>query len=159
MVRCGATGAQRSTSGPGVEDCVCHLLVHYEGASLRELSICCQTNCQIGELLRARRLCYRENGTCVLGLGFVVVFFLSLGFFFSLRLERGGRGGEGKWNGLGPCLERRGWGGGFAAPLGLWLCSALKRKGSFPSLCSGEGDVGRSSMPGCAQGKAVIAQH
>lgn len=39
MVRCGATGAQRSTSGPGVEDCVCHLLVHYEGASLRELSI------------------------------------------------------------------------------------------------------------------------
>lgn len=52
-----------------VEDCVCHLLLYYEGESLRELSICCQTNCQIGELLRAPRFYYMENGTCVLGLG------------------------------------------------------------------------------------------
>lgn len=47
-------------------------------------------------------MCYRENGTCVLGLGFVVVFFLSLGFFFSLRLERGGGGGKESGMGWGP---------------------------------------------------------
>lgn len=52
-----------------VEDCVCHLPLYYEGESLRELSICCQTNCQIGELLRAPWFYYMENGTCVLGLG------------------------------------------------------------------------------------------
>lgn len=52
-----------------VEDCVCHLLLYYEGESLQELSICCQTNCQIGELLRVLWFYYMENGTCALGLG------------------------------------------------------------------------------------------
>lgn len=133
-MRCGATGAQSSTSGLRVEDCVCHLLVYYEGASLRELSICCQTNCQIGELLRARRFYYRENGTCVLGLGFVVVFFLIFVFcvvFFSLRLERVGGGEMESEMGWGPARREEVGVEGLQYFLAYGCAQHSKEKGVF----------------------------
>lgn len=81
-----------------------------------------------------RRFYYRENGTCVLGLGFVVVFFLIFVFcvvFFSLRLERVGGGEMESEMGWGPARREEVGVEGLQYFLAYGCAQHSKEKGVF----------------------------